>query len=271
MLWKKRWAYIRLPLLIRQKKGKWYITCCEKHNIGLTSKIYKCSSVQFSSVAQSCPTLCDPMNRNMPGLPVHHQLPELTQTHVHWVGDTIQPSHPLSSPSHPDPNPSQNQGLFQWFNSLHEVAKVLEFQLQHHSFQSVLVYKLGWEKERKNCTQTDTESSTYVLFWLLKTWGLQVKEKTVVKGQKYLLFLALSISRQDKAWGTKIFPDSIVLSQWRFFLDSDIRVAISFCFWYFFFLPLHLFVGILIKLKCHLWRRWHFTQNSYILTQNPKV
>ena len=84
---------------------------------------------QFSSVAQSCPTLCDPMNHSTPGLPIHHQLPEFTQTHVHWVGDTIQPSHPLSSPSPPAPNPSQHQGLFQWVNSSHEVAKVLEFQL----------------------------------------------------------------------------------------------------------------------------------------------
>jgi len=86
-------------------------------------------SVQFSSVAQSCPTLCDPMNRSTPGLPVHHQLPEFTQTHVHRVSDTIQPSHPLSSPSPPAPNPSQHQSLFQWVSSSHEVAKVLEFQL----------------------------------------------------------------------------------------------------------------------------------------------
>ena len=92
-------------------------------------------SVQFSSVAQSCPTLCDSMNRSTPGLPVHHQLPEFTQTHVHRVGDAIQPSHPLSSPSPPASNPSQHQSLFQWVNSSHEVAKVLEFQLQHHSFQ----------------------------------------------------------------------------------------------------------------------------------------
>ena len=70
------------------------------------------SSVQFSSVAQSCPTLCDPMNRSPPGLPVHHQLPEFTETHVHWVSDAIQPSHPLSSPSPPAPNPSQHQSLF---------------------------------------------------------------------------------------------------------------------------------------------------------------
>ena len=92
-------------------------------------------SIQFSSVAQSCPTLCDPMNHSTPGLPVHHQLSEFTQTHVHRVGDAIQPSHPLSSPSPPAPNPSQHQGLFHWVNSSHEVAKVLEFQLQHQSFQ----------------------------------------------------------------------------------------------------------------------------------------
>ena len=89
-------------------------------------------SVQFSSVAQPCPTLCDPMNHSMPGLPVHHQLPEFTQIHSHRVSDAIQPSHPLSSPCPPAPNPSQHQSLFQWVNSPHEVAKVLEFQLQHH-------------------------------------------------------------------------------------------------------------------------------------------
>ena len=93
------------------------------------------SSVLFSSVAQSCPTLCDPMNCSTPGLPVHHQLPEFTQTHLHRVSDAIQPSHPLSSPSPPAPNPSQHQGLSQSVNSSHEVAKVLEFQLQHHSLQ----------------------------------------------------------------------------------------------------------------------------------------
>ena len=92
-------------------------------------------NIQFSSVVQSCPTLCNPMNHRTPGLPVHHQLPEFTQTHVHRVGDAIQPSHPLSSPSPPAPNPSQDQSPFQWVNSLHEVAKVLEFQLQHHSLQ----------------------------------------------------------------------------------------------------------------------------------------
>ena len=91
-------------------------------------------SVQFSSVAQSYATLCDPMDCSMPGLPVHHHLPELTQTHVHWVGDTIQASHPLLSPSPPTFNLSQHQGLFQWVSSSHQVSKVLEFQLQHQSF-----------------------------------------------------------------------------------------------------------------------------------------
>ena len=75
------------------------------------------------------------MNCSMPGIPVHHQLPEFTQTHVHRVGDAIQPPNPLSSPSPPAPNPSQHQSLFQWVNSSHEVAKVLEFQLQDQSFQ----------------------------------------------------------------------------------------------------------------------------------------
>ena len=83
--------------------------------------------IKDSSVAQSCPTLCDPMNWITPGLPVHHQLPESTQTHVHWVGDAIHPSHPLSSPSPPNLNLSQHQGLFKWVSSSHQVVKVLEF------------------------------------------------------------------------------------------------------------------------------------------------
>ena len=80
---------------------------------------------QFSSVTQSCPTFCDPMDCSMTGFPVHHHLPELAQTHVHWVGDAIQPSHPLLSPSPPTFNFSQHQGLFKWVSSLHQVAKVL--------------------------------------------------------------------------------------------------------------------------------------------------
>ena len=90
---------------------------------------------QFSSVAQSCPAGCDPKDCSTPGFPVHHQLLEFTQTHVHWVSDAIQPSHPLLSPSPPAFNLSQHQGLFQWVGSSHQMAKVLEFQLQHQSFQ----------------------------------------------------------------------------------------------------------------------------------------
>ena len=94
---------------------------------------------QFRLVAQLCPTLCDPMNRSTLGLPIHHQLPEFTQTHVHRVSDAIQPSHPLSSPSPPAPNPFQHQSIFQWVNSLHEVAKVLEFQLQGKPFNITVI------------------------------------------------------------------------------------------------------------------------------------
>ena len=94
---------------------------------------FQFSSVQFNSVTQSCPTLCEPMDCSMPGLPVHHQLPEFTQTHVHWVSDAIQPSHPLLSPSPPAFNHSQHQGLFHWVSSSHQVVNVLE--LQHQSLQ----------------------------------------------------------------------------------------------------------------------------------------
>ena len=99
---------------------------------------------QFSSVAQSCPTLCGPMNCSTPGLPVHHQPPESTQTHVYWVGDAIQPSHPLLSPSPPALNLSQHQGLFKWVSSSHQVAKVLDFQLQHQSFHLQLFTYMEW-------------------------------------------------------------------------------------------------------------------------------
>ena len=99
--------------------------------IRLCFTIVNLSSVLFSSVAQLCLTLFDSMEWSTPGFPVHHQLPELTQTHVHWVSDAVQPSHPLPSPSPPTFNPSQHQGLFQWVSSSNHVAKVLEFQLQH--------------------------------------------------------------------------------------------------------------------------------------------
>ena len=100
-------------------------------DIPVSNIINNLSSLFFSSVTQLCPTLCDLMNCSTPGLPVHHQLLEFTQTHVHWVSDAIQPSHPLLSPSPPALNLSQHQGLFKWVCFLHQVAKVLKFQLQH--------------------------------------------------------------------------------------------------------------------------------------------
>ena len=109
-------------------------------------KDYVKHSVQFSSVQSlSRVWLCDPMNRSTPGLHVHHQLPEFTQTHVYRVSDTIQPSHSLSSPSPPAPSTSQHQSLFQWVNSSHEVAKVSEFQPQHQFLMNTQDWSpLGW-------------------------------------------------------------------------------------------------------------------------------
>ena len=98
------------------------------------------------SVPQSCPTLCDPMDCSMPGFSVHHQLPEIAQTHVHWVGDAIQ-SHPLSSPSPLAFNLSQHQGLFQWVSSSHQVAKGLAFQLQHqpsNEYSGLISLRIDW-------------------------------------------------------------------------------------------------------------------------------
>ena len=125
---------INLEIILHFMAQIWNQLFFQEYLIYFNGKCYF-SSVQFSSVTQSRLTLCDPMNRSTPGLPVHHQLPESTQTHVHRVSDAIQPFHPLSSPSPPALNLSQHQGLFQWVNSSHEMAKVLEFQPQHQSFQ----------------------------------------------------------------------------------------------------------------------------------------
>ena len=125
--------------------------------------LFLVKGIQFSSVAQSCLTLCDPMNCSTPGFPVHHQLLEFTQTQVHWVGDAIQPSHPLLSPSPPAFNLSQHQGLFKWVGSLYQVAKVLELQLQlqHQSVQGIfqtdfLQDWLVWTP----CSQRDCQESS---------------------------------------------------------------------------------------------------------------
>ena len=125
------WVFFVCVLVI----AFWPHSSLLKQNLNGKVAIYwlvnsQCLSVQFSSVAQLCLTLCDPMNCSMPGLPVHHQLLEFTQTHVHRVSGAIQPSHPLLYPSPPAPNPSQHQSLSQWVKSSHEAAKVLEFQLQ---------------------------------------------------------------------------------------------------------------------------------------------
>ena len=115
-----------MPLFCLRFHSDYHITF--SHDVSL-----EFSSV--SSVTESCLTLCNPMDCNMPGFPVHHQLLKLAQTHVHWVCDAIQSSHPLLSPSPPAFSLSQHQGLSQWVSSLHQVVKVLEFQLQHQSFQ----------------------------------------------------------------------------------------------------------------------------------------
>ena len=128
-----RWTYLKSINRVKRCRKQTWLPSGEEAWDEL--RLINTHSVQFNSVAQSCLTLCNPMNHSTPGLPVHHQLPEFTQTHVHQVGDAIQLSHPLSSPSSPARNSSQHQGLFQWVNSSHEMAKVLEFQLQHQSFQ----------------------------------------------------------------------------------------------------------------------------------------
>ena len=124
-------GHIILLAMTKAQESKWPLR--QQHL--LRHKLRSGNSVQFSSVTQSCPTLYDPMDCSIPGFPVHHQLPEFTQIHVYWVSDAIQPSHPLSSPSPPTFNLSQHQGLFKWVSSSHQLVKILEFQLQHQSFQ----------------------------------------------------------------------------------------------------------------------------------------
>ena len=123
--------------------------CCDNKWSWSAKRLYVThnTSVQFSSVAQSCSTLCNPMDFSTPGFHVHHQLPEFIQIHVYWVGDAIQPSHPLSSPSLLAFHLSQHQGLFQWVSSSHQVARVLEFQFQHQSFQWIfrlISFRIDW-------------------------------------------------------------------------------------------------------------------------------
>ena len=125
---------------------------------------------QVSSVAQSCLTLCDCMDCSKPGLPVHHQLQELAQTHVHGVGDALQPSHPLSSPSPPALNLSQHQGLFQWVSSSHQVAKKFLFAWVQSWYVIKCLYITKKEKLSNRSEGSFTKGvSTY---WAeLRSWG----------------------------------------------------------------------------------------------------
>ena len=142
-------------------------------------------SVQFSSVAQSCSTLCDPMNRSTLGLPAHHQLPEFTQTHVHWVGDAIQPSHTLSSPSLPAFNLSQHQDLFKWVSSSHQVAKVLGVSAS----TSVLPmnaqdwFPLGWTGLISLQSKGLSESSEASILWRSTFFMAQLSHPYMTTGK----------------------------------------------------------------------------------------
>ena len=151
--------------------------------------------LQFNSVAQSCPTLCDPMDRNMPGLPVHHQLLEFTQIHVHWVSDAIQPSHPLSSPSPPAFNLCQHQGLFQWASSLHQVAKVLEFQYFNISpsieHPGLISFRMDWLEllavQRTLKSLLKHHSSKASILWCLAFFTVQLSHPYMTTGKTIAL------------------------------------------------------------------------------------
>ena len=132
-------------------------------------------SLYYCSVAQLCLTISDPMDCSTPGLPVRHQLPGLAQTHVHRVGDAIQPSHPLSSPSPPAFNLSQHQGLFQWAGSSYQVANALEFQLQHQSFQWIFRFDFLWDwLVWSPCSPRDCQESPTLQFKNISSLALRL-------------------------------------------------------------------------------------------------
>ena len=153
-----------------------------------------CNSVQFSSVAQLCPTLCDPMNCSMPGIHVHHQLPESTQTHVHWVSDAIQSSHPLLSPSPPAVNLSQHQGLFQWVSSSHQWPKYWSFSFnispsnEHPgliSFRMDWLYLLAVQRTLKSLLQY--HSSKASILWCSAFFIVQLSHPYMTTGKTIAL------------------------------------------------------------------------------------
>ena len=133
---------VHVPTFLQRSLGYQYF-----FSLSMLSLITKLFSVQFSSVAQLCMTLCDPMDCRTPGFLVHQQFPILDQIDVLWVGDAIQPSHPLPSPSPSAFNPPQHQGLFQWISSSHRVAKVLELQFQHQTsnkYSRLISFRIDW-------------------------------------------------------------------------------------------------------------------------------
>ena len=164
------------------------------------------SDVHFSSVAQSCLTLCNPVDCSMPGLPVHHQLLDFTQTHVHHVGNAIQPSHPLSSPSPPAFNLSQHQGLFQWVRFSHQVARVLEFQLQHQSFQWTFRtdFPLGWTWLDLLAVQGTLKSLLNTTVQVLRSFKSLMEFKNVSVGE----FTSLSSKRH---WDCLVCTNQIMI------------------------------------------------------------
>ena len=154
-------VYIFLFFLCKYLGIKWLHYLVSVYLTLINQEVFFLSSVQFSSVAQSCLTLCDPMDCSTPGFPVHHQLLELTQTHVHWVSDAIQPSHPLLSPSPPAFNLSWHQGLFKWVSSSHQVAKIIGIQLQHQSFH--WIFRTDFLEDRlvgSPCSPRDSQESS---------------------------------------------------------------------------------------------------------------
>ena len=152
--------------------------------------------LQFSSVqSRSRVRLCDPMNCSTPGLPVHHQPPEFTQTHIHWVGDAIQPSHPLSSPSPPAPNPSQHQGLFQWANSLHEVAHAKSAWANispSNEHPGLVSFRMDWldllavQGNLKSISNTTVQKHQFFSTWLSSQSNSQIHTWLLEKPQPWL-------------------------------------------------------------------------------------
>ena len=158
------------------------------------------------------------MNCSTPGLPVHHQLPEFTQTHVHWVSDAIQPSHPLSSPSPPAPNPSKHQGLFKWVSSLHQVAKGLEFQLQHHPYNEhpgLISFRMDWldllavQGTLKSLLQH--HSSKASILWHSAFFTVQLSHPYVTTGK------TIALTRWPRLWS--------VWLDWLVFCDYGLCVC----------------------------------------------